>query len=46
MLMGRDEKMNLREPKNMKAGEKGNLSAEGRVRKGGGEEGREGGTWV
>lgn len=35
MLMGRDEKMNLREPKNMKAGEKGNLSAGGRGRKGG-----------
>lgn len=35
MLMGRDEKMNIREPKNMKAGEKGNLSAGGRGRKGG-----------
>lgn len=35
MLMGRDEKTNLREPKNMKAGEKGNLSAGGRGRKGG-----------
>lgn len=35
MLMGRDEKMNLREPKNMKAGEKGNLSAGGRGREGG-----------
>lgn len=35
MLMGRDEKMNIREPKNVKAGEKGNLSAGGRGRKGG-----------
>lgn len=35
MLMGRDEKRNLREPKNMKAGEKGNLSAGGRGRKAG-----------
>lgn len=38
---GRDEKMNIREPKNMKAGEKGNLSAGGRGRKGGRDE-----TWV
>lgn len=35
MMMGRDEKMNIREPKNSKAGEKGNLSAGGRGRKGG-----------